>query len=165
MRQVSYKPSDWDDYVVKNRPIEMQFCSCPVTSKNRLFMKRFPGQNRISLLRFLCVTPTIQFYLYISDIPTFNFASATEQQYENYHSLHHLIGLQRLSLHMCRMLEFIPSSIGSLTKLYDLGLTYCWSLQTLPSNIFKLKLTKLSFTKLQIADGLSKHLGTYTLFT
>ncbi|KAK7320100.1 hypothetical protein RJT34_04834 [Clitoria ternatea] len=59
-------------------------------------------------------------------------------------SLNHLVGLQRLSLRMCRMLEFIPPSIGSLTKLYMLDLTYCESLKALPSNIFKLKLTNLS---------------------
>ncbi|KAK7320102.1 hypothetical protein RJT34_04836 [Clitoria ternatea] len=58
-------------------------------------------------------------------------------------SLHLLVGLQELSLHMCRMLEFIPPSIGSLTKLSKLDLTYCESLETLPSSIFKLKLTKL----------------------
>ncbi|KAJ1387135.1 Leucine-rich repeat 3 [Sesbania bispinosa] len=58
-------------------------------------------------------------------------------------SLHHLVGLEVLSLHNCSRLEIIPSSIGSLSKLCKLDLTCCESLETFPSSIFKLKLTKL----------------------
>jgi len=58
-------------------------------------------------------------------------------------SLHHLVGLEELSLHNCSRLEIIPSSIGSLSKLNKLSITYCESLETFPSSIFKLKLTKL----------------------
>ncbi|KAJ1421796.1 Leucine-rich repeat 3 [Sesbania bispinosa] len=58
-------------------------------------------------------------------------------------SLHHLVGLEVLSLHNCSRLEIIPSSIGSLIKLCKLDLTCCESLETFPSSIFKLKLTKL----------------------
>ncbi|XP_061345105.1 disease resistance protein Roq1-like [Gastrolobium bilobum] len=58
-------------------------------------------------------------------------------------SLHHLVGLEELSLHRCQRLEFTPPSIGSLSKLCKLDLNYCESLETLPSSIFKLKLTKL----------------------
>jgi len=58
-------------------------------------------------------------------------------------SLWRLVGLQELSLSMCRYLEIIPSSIGSLTRLCKLDLRCCESLQTFPSTIFKLKLKKL----------------------
>jgi len=33
-------------------------------------------------------------------------------------SLHHLVGLEELSLHNCSRVEIIASSIGSLTKYY-----------------------------------------------
>ncbi|KAL5052466.1 hypothetical protein RYX36_033148 [Vicia faba] len=58
-------------------------------------------------------------------------------------SLHHLVGLEELSLRYCRKLDMIPSSIGSLGKLSKLDLIGCESLETFPSSIFKLKLTKL----------------------
>ncbi|CAJ2676029.1 unnamed protein product [Trifolium pratense] len=58
-------------------------------------------------------------------------------------SLHHLVGLEELSLRHCQKLEIIPPSIGSLGKLCKLDLTCCESLETFPSSIFKLKLTKL----------------------
>ncbi|KAK7358212.1 hypothetical protein VNO77_00137 [Canavalia gladiata] len=58
-------------------------------------------------------------------------------------SLHHLVGLEELSLRWCQRLESIPPSIGSVSKLCMLDLAYCESLETLPSSIFKLKLTKL----------------------
>jgi Leucine-rich repeat (LRR) protein len=60
-------------------------------------------------------------------------------------SLHHVVGLEELSLRWCRKLEIIPSSIGSLGELSKLDLTYRESLETFPSSIFKLKLTKLDF--------------------
>ncbi|WJX53530.1 hypothetical protein P8452_39513 [Trifolium repens] len=60
-------------------------------------------------------------------------------------SLHHLVGLQKLSLRNCTKLKTIPSSIGNLSKLLWLDLHYCKSLETFPSSIFKLKLTKLDF--------------------
>lgn len=56
-----------------------------------------------------------------------------------------MVGLEELSLRWCRKLEIIPSSIGSLGKLSKLALICCESLETFPSSIFKLKLTKLDF--------------------
>jgi len=58
-------------------------------------------------------------------------------------SLHHLVGLEELSLRNCKQLKTIPSSIGNLSKLLKLDLTYCVSLETFPNSIFRLKLTKL----------------------
>ncbi|XP_027343242.1 disease resistance-like protein DSC1 [Abrus precatorius] len=58
-------------------------------------------------------------------------------------SLHNLVALEELSLRRCQRLVFIPPSIGSVSKLCMLDLAYCESLETLPSSIFKLKLTKL----------------------
>jgi Leucine-rich repeat (LRR) protein len=46
-------------------------------------------------------------------------------------------------LHNFSRLEIITSSIGSLSKLNKLSITYCESLETFSSSIFKLKLTKL----------------------
>ncbi|GAU19088.1 hypothetical protein TSUD_79100 [Trifolium subterraneum] len=60
-------------------------------------------------------------------------------------SLHHLVGLEKLSLRGCTKLKTIPSSIGNLSKLLELELSYCESLETFPSSIFKLKLTELDF--------------------
>ncbi|CAK8578559.1 unnamed protein product [Lathyrus sativus] len=60
-------------------------------------------------------------------------------------SLHHLVGLEELSLQGCRKLKTIPSSIGNLSKLLKLQLCECESLETFPSSIFKLKLTELNF--------------------
>ena len=47
-------------------------------------------------------------------------------------SLHHLVGLEELSLRKCKKLKTIPSSIGNLSKLLKLDLTYCVSLETFP---------------------------------
>jgi Leucine-rich repeat (LRR) protein len=58
-------------------------------------------------------------------------------------SLHHLVGLQKLSLRNCTKLKTIPSFIGNLSELLELDLTGCASLETFPSSLFKLKLTKL----------------------
>ncbi|WJX53516.1 hypothetical protein P8452_39500 [Trifolium repens] len=60
-------------------------------------------------------------------------------------SLHHLVGLQKLSLKSCTKLKTIPSSIGNLSELLKLNLAGCASLETFPSSLFKLKLTKLNF--------------------
>jgi Leucine-rich repeat (LRR) protein len=48
-------------------------------------------------------------------------------------------------MQMCVSLSLviIPSSIGNLSKLSKLNLTYYESLETFPSSIYKLKLTKL----------------------
>ncbi|GAU19777.1 hypothetical protein TSUD_79030 [Trifolium subterraneum] len=59
-------------------------------------------------------------------------------------SLHLLAGLEKLSLRGCTI-KTIPSSIGNLSKLLQLDLTYCESLITFPSSIFKLNLTRLDF--------------------
>ncbi|XLU54349.1 hypothetical protein S245_048997 [Arachis hypogaea] len=58
-------------------------------------------------------------------------------------TIQNLVGLEELSLHGCRSLVFIVSSIGHLSKLSILDLTYCEALESLPSSIFNLKLTKL----------------------
>ncbi|KAL9330280.1 hypothetical protein ACSQ67_005283 [Phaseolus vulgaris] len=58
-------------------------------------------------------------------------------------SLCRLVGLQQLSLRSCFNLHIIPSSIGTLTRLCNLDLTECNSLQTFPSTIFNLKLSNL----------------------
>jgi hypothetical protein len=57
--------------------------------------------------------------------------------------MHHLVGLEKLSLYGCTELKTIPTSIGNLSELLELDLTGCASLETFPSSIFKLKLTRL----------------------
>ncbi|XP_045791787.1 disease resistance protein RPV1-like [Trifolium pratense] len=63
-------------------------------------------------------------------------------------SLHLLVGLEELSLQSCTKLKTIPSPSGNLSKLLKLNLADCVSLETFPSSIFKLKLTKLDFEDL-----------------
>ncbi|RYR17757.1 hypothetical protein Ahy_B03g062444 isoform B [Arachis hypogaea] len=73
-------------------------------------------------------------------------ANLDDEPMDNIHLLNLKVlreGLEELSLHGCRSLVFIPSSIGRLSKLCILDLTYCEALESLPSSIFNLKLTKL----------------------
>ncbi|WJX54395.1 hypothetical protein P8452_40282 [Trifolium repens] len=119
--------------------VDLSFCesflSLPTEIFKLKFLKRLYLRGCYNLEKFGEINETIESLLVlildqtaIKELPS---------------SLHHLVGLEELSLRYCQKLEIIPSSIGSLGKLSKLDLTFCESLETFPSTIFKLKLTKL----------------------
>jgi Leucine-rich repeat (LRR) protein len=119
--------------------LDLSFCesflSLPTEIFKLKFLKRLYLRGCYNLEKFGEINETIESLLVlildqtaIKELPS---------------SLHHLVGLEELSLRYCQKLEIIPSSIGSLGKLSKLDLTFCESLETFPSTIFKLKLTKL----------------------
>jgi Leucine-rich repeat (LRR) protein len=54
-------------------------------------------------------------------------------------SIHHLIGLEVLSMNNCKNLESIPSSIGCLKSLKKLDLSGCSELKNIPENLGKVE--------------------------